>query len=301
MLPKRLDTELHNQIYLPCLIKHPFFASFHEVHPHAMGKLYRCFEEMSLDLAQELFTVGERAEMMYFSFNGSMKYIPQFDERKISTGSNRISHASVSTSLSALCGQGFTSAEGSNVEPGQWVSEPVLWIQWQHCGHLVAQVHSELFAIKADRFQALMQRDLVDAWQPARYAKLYARYISENDVKINDIWFDIDAFQGLAIQAFTECHSASTTPGSFSDSSSPSTTRASSPQPRPSKSSRLSQGSTRLSQTSTISSRSPRHSSPSPRHSSPRRNSTNLAGTPRVSTQSDISFAAPPRQDIVML
>lgn len=175
LLPKSLQFELQQEIYKPILCQHPFFEKFFEYHP-VNRKMFACLLEVSVTVGQELFFAGEKATQMSLVINGISSYTMGED--------------------------GYGTLESLKLKEGQWVCEPILWIEWKHCGQLTALTHCEFIAVSARPFQELMQRELVEAWQAALYAKLWVKYIIDHRVNVNDVWTDLDVLQDLATAVF---------------------------------------------------------------------------------------------------
>lgn len=179
-LPQGLQWELQDQVYMPVLARHPFFCQFVAAHPQEARRLNSCVERVFLAPGQALFAPGERAEGMYFVIEGRLRY-------------------AVGPALCA--GTAELAAADREVSAGQWASEPALWVDWVHCGRLTAASYCEVFGLRAEVFQVLMQRQL-GIRQAAKYARAYDRYAQEQARNLTDIFADLDALRALADGAF---------------------------------------------------------------------------------------------------
>merc|ERR1711937_881354 len=107
-----MRTELRYELYFPVLSIHPFFPNIHQ---NVVQRL--CLEALAavaLSPRDQLFNAGDTAEKMYFLHDGVMCYA-----HTTNTEERRSSHA---------CPQ--------NVTAKDWFVECVLWVPWEHVGHM---------------------------------------------------------------------------------------------------------------------------------------------------------------------
>jgi len=178
-LPKSLQDSLQSEVYSPILTVHPFFSCFNQVYPKGMLRLYRfALEEGSVSTGQELFTMGEAADRMHFIVKGLLSY------------------------TLGVMGEGYDSS--STVKVGSWLCEQALWIEWRHCGQLVAVQHSEVLDIKASKFQSIVRRELVGVSEPSKYAELFAEYADylARRKRLTDLCHDHHAIEEVAHEAW---------------------------------------------------------------------------------------------------
>lgn len=131
MLSEPLRDELHFQLKLPHLDRHPLFGHLSGEMKLLMHRLCRTALRMhSLAPKDVLFYRGDEALLMYFFISGELDY--EYMPRP----------ASVTKSI--------------GVQRGDWICEAALWTTWRHVGELRAGVHesscSELLSVNVKEF-----------------------------------------------------------------------------------------------------------------------------------------------------
>jgi len=200
-LPALLQTELQNSIYKPLLDKHPWFKRFADTHSDGMRRFYTCISDKGLVVGKELFHSGQVADRMWFIFSGHLRYLRD-DELQSPQSWDLEKFQDVVARYKADTEEVKVN-EPVIIGPGQWASEHPLWIHWHHVGNLVGLGHCELFAIKAQKFQELMQYELTGAWQAAKYARAFYQYLSWSQVGLSDVWSDNMVLDDMASRSFT--------------------------------------------------------------------------------------------------
>lgn len=226
MLPRRLQIELHQQIYEPVLIRHPFFHRFSLARPADMRFIYECLREMPVDIGHEVFVEGQASEHMLFVFEGSLSYVygdpdsyadqewqPPRRGSSLAAGSTEPDSppmvrrpSGLSSGLQSSIGYAsnadVSESDAVVVGDGSWLCEATLWFRWKHVGVLTAAAHSELIGLHAPRFLDVMACELRDIWEPGKYARLLLRFVEKHRVKICDIWADVCRLEDLAAATF---------------------------------------------------------------------------------------------------
>lgn len=200
-LPIDILNELHRAIYSPFLAKHPWFSNFQGAHPDGMRSLYSCLVEVGIDVGKESFHCGETATRMYFVFSGRLRYLREGEMSEMSWEASQIEEV---VRIASLGSMPHDDGDGPIViGPDQWASEHPLWINWTHVGTLTALSHCELFTINAQRFQEVMQYELLSVWQAAKYARAFLSHLHSSISALSDVWADPKALLDLATHAFT--------------------------------------------------------------------------------------------------
>lgn len=181
MIPKNLHAELNHEVFTPIFAKHPFFHFYATATASVMRKIYlEAVVEVFLSIGQELFADGDIAESMFFLIRGELIYKSRWlDKCPI-------------------------------LEEGAWLCEPVLWLRWTHRGAMTAKTHSELVALRSERFRQIAGQSLYDLPQPTVYANLFYNQFygcgaaaAGGDVPVlTDAWAERGVLEGLAGDAF---------------------------------------------------------------------------------------------------
>lgn len=151
-----LRIEMHFQMYSKMLNCHPFFADFLSEGYQVMRRVcHVCMSMLLLDNGDVLFRLGDEPTeaRMYFVFSGSFEYKDKYGE----------------------C---------HPVTEKQWVSEPAVWMVWQHQGTLTATSDGKMAVLDAEQFQEVchqyMKKTKGQGFNPKVYA---AAYIKELNAK----------------------------------------------------------------------------------------------------------------------
>jgi len=147
-IPELLRVDLHAEMYLPSLSKHPLF---HFVALGDLSTIYLICHEITpraLHPDSVLFSAGGVASGMVFVVQGRLLYTT---ERPC--GSQICSNCWLDTySRSAV-----TLPSAITVGEGAWVVEAALWTSWVHYGYLIALSVCDLLELDAERFHRTIQ------------------------------------------------------------------------------------------------------------------------------------------------
>jgi len=200
-LPALLQTELHRAIYKPLLDKHPWFAKFARVNSEGMRNIFSCLVEEGLAVGKELFHCGQRADRMWFIFSGQLRYLRDGELIGQSWEVGPLNDVVIRCSSA----NNFDEEDQAPITlgPGQWASEHPLWIHWHHVGQLTGLSHCELFAVRAQKFQEVMQYELQGMWQAARYARAFFHFLNFSQNALTDVWADLQVLDDMVARAFT--------------------------------------------------------------------------------------------------
>lgn len=212
-LPRRLQVELHRQVYGPVLVEHPFFYRFSVARPSELRFVFECLHEVHVDVGHEVFATGQVATQMFFIVHGALTYSLDSGAdgwRPPTPGAHQLGPASAP--LLPPLGASPSASTGADgdadvlvVRAGDWLCEAALWFQWKHIGQLTAADDSELVGLNAARLHDLMTCELQDMWEPGKYARVLARYIEKHQLTVTDASFPEDSvLEGLASLAFDD-------------------------------------------------------------------------------------------------
>jgi len=155
ILPTKLLMDLHDEVRGPVLNNHPFFGVFREKFPRAVRRMaHEAVFSVAPSPNEEVFVEGDACTQMYFVVNGHLRYI---HKPNMVVGRVRNGHAICWEEEEYDDGGTTTEYGGHACQPvrvgrGDWVSEPVLWTEWEHCGDLTGLDDSTLLAMEAGAF-----------------------------------------------------------------------------------------------------------------------------------------------------
>lgn len=187
IISEPLRMEIHFELYAPILRKHPLFAYMleNEGSSVTIRKVsHSAVNTTILSTGDVLFTDGEVKDPaeMYFVTKGDIRY------KHLNNGTTYLS-------------------------VGDWIAEPVLWLQWTHRGNLKAWSECELLALDANAFRASAQQARNQHTNLGRYAIEFGKLISQ------DILTDVDE-EDIAIETVTKVFHEEELDGSLEKSAS---------------------------------------------------------------------------------
>mmetsp|Transcript_44989 Transcript_44989/g.101227 ORF Transcript_44989/g.101227 Transcript_44989/m.101227 type:complete len:749 (-) Transcript_44989:95-2341(-) len=175
LVPDSLKDKLSEELYLPVVNACPFFDYFGILDNRALCEVtHRALGEISLTTREDLFVEGKQAEKMYFITSGELSY--RHRER-------------------SLC---------ERATEGQWACEPVLWMNWVHCGRMSARTSCEIIQLSAVTFQDIISRCHFGLQYVRIYARSFQEYLSKSDPWYTDLWTDLPQLQELVHRAKEE-------------------------------------------------------------------------------------------------
>lgn len=132
LVSQPLRIELHYEVHMPALLKHPFFEFYLIECPDFMRIVcHEAISQLSLSYGDLLFSQGvDNVRHMYFLVSGKMLYSQVEIKGDMVTGQTR-----------------------TTVTEGEWACEPVLWTYWGHQGSMRAKAESQLAILTAEVFQ----------------------------------------------------------------------------------------------------------------------------------------------------
>lgn len=152
ILPEQLLMDLQDEIRTPLFVHHPFFSLFRDIYPRLSRRLsHTALQVLSPAPGELMFAAQETCFRMYFILEGEGVYT--IIRRHVD-------------------GQAETVGE-ANLRKGQHVSEPALWMQWQHRGNFVISKFASIVVLTADSFEALIKTHPPALCSCTLYARRY--------------------------------------------------------------------------------------------------------------------------------
>jgi len=183
-LPSDLKLDLHNEVYGPVCISHPFFCELLYVNRSCMQHLAKCLTEERPRCCSDVFVCGERSQHMRFIAHGQATY------------SQGTGHARDSLKHEEVIEHG---------QFGLWLSEAALWVQWRYVGTCRALEDLCILCLDSSCFQHTMLNDVPEMWQVPKYAHHFAQSL---EMLRSDEWSDmprdLDDLRELASTAFDD-------------------------------------------------------------------------------------------------
>jgi hypothetical protein len=156
LLSEQLKTELHYNIRIPVLVKHPFFDMYHVLNIPGMRRItHNAIVMVQLAQDEVLFTDDEESTRMFFVQEGSLRY-------------ERLDEVYRTTS-----------------QP--WLCEQSLWLAWVHMGTTIGEVDCNILVLDAFQVQDILKYFTVQVLEVLRYAREYIEIINQDIFSIQDI------------------------------------------------------------------------------------------------------------------
>mmetsp|Transcript_59765 Transcript_59765/g.139213 ORF Transcript_59765/g.139213 Transcript_59765/m.139213 type:complete len:750 (+) Transcript_59765:49-2298(+) len=147
LLPQRLQSKLHLELYGPYLTRAPFFYHYTAISCEGLMELStRAVTEKAILCGEDLFLAGRNAEKMIFIVSGIMNY----------------DHVDADFN--------------TNIGTGSWAAEPVLWVKWVHWGRLCADTSCEIIELHSAKFRTIMAAFA----HSLPFVKMYGRHFVEH-------------------------------------------------------------------------------------------------------------------------
>lgn len=170
LVSQPLRIELHFEVHMPAITKHPFF----DIYAHECPELVRqlCHEgitQLSLSSGDLLFTQGvDSGVHMYFIVGGKLAYTQADILDDIIVAQRR-----------TLVGE------------GEWACEAVLWTDWAHCGSMRAKAECQLKLMTSDVFLALSKKFKAMMSYPRSYGYRFVNFINKKKPsELSDLAYD---------------------------------------------------------------------------------------------------------------
>jgi len=179
-LPPSISRDLNEELYVP-IVKHcPFFFHYGMLNYHGICAVCdSCMSEATLTLNERLFHPGATAENMYFVTLGRMHY--DHKDPRLST----------------------------DVERGEWIAEPVLWMKWYYCGTLEADTSCQVAVLNSKKFRSVVSEQPRARNFVRNYNALLRGWMLQcdaNDANTwkTDVWLQVAQLKALALEALPD-------------------------------------------------------------------------------------------------
>jgi len=173
-LPGSLLMELHYEVYAKVFVAHPLFWNLDNNKSASVGEIsHEAMSQCLLSKGDELFDYGVEAMSMYFIIADSLEY------KKPSAARSVV------------------------IEPGDWLSEAVLWVRWWHRGRLTSNGFCNIMILNAETFRRIVACHLNALKACQRYGKFFLESISK-EMFPADNWSTFDIAQDFAQRSFEE-------------------------------------------------------------------------------------------------
>mmetsp|Transcript_66077 Transcript_66077/g.158033 ORF Transcript_66077/g.158033 Transcript_66077/m.158033 type:complete len:842 (-) Transcript_66077:90-2615(-) len=171
-MPIGLLMDLHHEVFVPVLSKHPVLSHLSKFDSYWMTRLCHNFvHQKALQQDAEVFTKGLRGKYMYFVRAGRVSYCHEETTRDVTT-----------------------------MEDGQHFSEMCLWVRWTHKGRVVTKTPVEIVTLQASGLRQI-SRFLTSYRRCQEYAKLFTELLMEEG-SWADTWGDLVTTKLLFLRAF---------------------------------------------------------------------------------------------------
>mmetsp|Transcript_72679 Transcript_72679/g.213020 ORF Transcript_72679/g.213020 Transcript_72679/m.213020 type:complete len:763 (-) Transcript_72679:27-2315(-) len=169
LLPADIYDALNLELYGPYLTRAPFFYQYRIFSKQGLMELCsRCIAELTLVCEEPLFLQGKRAERMYFTVSGFMRYGHRNEKYRHVLGS------------------------------GSWASEPVLWVQWVHAASMTASTSCEILTLESAEFRSLMGQFKESLAFVRAYARAFRDHLQRRGLdEQTDVMTDMQEFESL--------------------------------------------------------------------------------------------------------
>jgi len=175
LLPRSLLEQMHTEVFLPIITRHPFLQLLGVRHERALIKLCDvAMGQESLDSGGELFAYGKEAGKVNFLVSGRLIYVDS--SCKFQQGTEE-------------------------VHPGTWICDQVLWMPWVYRGQMTADQQCELASIDGASFRKVIgQRPQVRSLC-CRFAERYlaAMQAEFKNGTCSDLGFSVRTLEDIAL------------------------------------------------------------------------------------------------------
>eukprot|EP00929_Paragymnodinium_shiwhaense_P034618 TRINITY_DN18809_c0_g1_i2.p1 TRINITY_DN18809_c0_g1~~TRINITY_DN18809_c0_g1_i2.p1 ORF type:complete len:781 (-),score=153.24 TRINITY_DN18809_c0_g1_i2:14-2356(-) len=181
LLSGPLNVELHQELYMPYLVKVPFLEHFNGRSASAMSQLcFSAVQDFSLSKGDELFTSGTRSngKLMVLN-NGTLFY--------------HRARGKLKTRRVVM------------LQKGQYFCESVLWVPWVHQGVMKTLVESEIIALDAQRFMEVTVTYSIAYQTACEHARDHVQELQETLKKHGRVWdLPLELIEGTTMSPLAE-------------------------------------------------------------------------------------------------
>merc|ERR1711907_702524 len=107
---------------------------------------------------------------MYFVSSGHMRYLPS---RRNQQNGHHDNHVRLTLCITRHNPPAEVMADIINLHHGDWLSEAVLWTNWEHCGAFAGVRESSLFVLKESEFTRVVRLNGPAHASSVLYARMF--------------------------------------------------------------------------------------------------------------------------------
>lgn len=180
VLPASIHCALNEELYIPVVEKCPYFFQYGCQSFVGLSRVVNeAVREVGVTIGEQLFQGGVVAEGMYFITSGLMRY--RHSKERLS----------------------------ADLEKGQWLSEPAMWMRWHRCGTLQATTCCLLLEISAAKFRAIVTEHGRAMSFTRCYVEKLRTFMLEEAINMGhtwktDIWMQAAQIKKVALEALPE-------------------------------------------------------------------------------------------------
>lgn len=162
LLPQQLMMDLLDEVRSPLICQHHFFFfKFREAYPFVVRRLcHEAINPVAPTPGEHIFSPSDAATKMYFLVSGQLLYTAIYHAHRKTFRRNNQS------------GEQKGEMGSYSITDGQYLSEPVLWTNWEHAGELQVINDAQMLSLQAERFEECVKSGQTSALASAT---LYAR------------------------------------------------------------------------------------------------------------------------------
>jgi len=168
LLPIEIMADLLEEVRVPLLSFHKFFAMFRVAYPKIVRRLCAEVQEKTPAPDEEIFTPDGGQSNMYFVESGLLEYSYNSSFSKKSIGN---AHSESHRSPSEMVWQPFEQRE--TIGRGSWLAEQILWTNWSHIGKLVGKIDSCLLVLEGMSFTEIVKSNSAAHCSAVYYARRF--------------------------------------------------------------------------------------------------------------------------------
>lgn len=181
MLPPSLLMDVHDEAYGPRLAMHQFFVDLRGQNPRLVRQL--CHESLTEYIAQvedHVFATGDACSQMIWIHRGFLAY--KLGRQKTAVASNSEKQLKKAISITDRDWETRFNVRADGWEElgkDRWLSEPVLWTQWEHAGDCKAVFTSNVLIMNALIFCKVIRRYENAHISSALYARRFVEMLNK--------------------------------------------------------------------------------------------------------------------------
>lgn len=193
-LPQAIQIDLHAEVRGSILVHMQFFADLHAGKPRILRQLGFVAMHNILALKEEtIFAPGDVSNCMFFVDFGALNFCTIEEIKNESVRRSSENFVVPGPFLQQLCSGSSSYGEetfvcGTILGPNDWVSEPVLWLNWEHRGELTAEVDSILLTLNASSFFDVIATHQDACVHAVKYCRHFAWHLNHGNKEASDLF-----------------------------------------------------------------------------------------------------------------